>query len=247
MEVIFYSLRCADLVNFLFGVCRSVFERHSSCKHSKSKYNMSGKIVLGLLVFCAYVICSSETTVLDRLKITDEKIDQPFSQSSTSNLSENKHRSKRSAASGSINFKFGKMVAAFMSYTSMRIRNLLIEPSDATVTENNTPEEKVTRRKPSMESFLKYERDNEVKLVYRGMDCKLRHFGCKENSCWANCGPRISSDDWCFVTKNDTVGADDIKQVACKRDSDCSPCLPCAGSCMMVGVKINAKGQIENL
>lgn len=34
------------------------------------------------------------------------------------------------------------------------------------------------------------------------IDCKKNIFGCIENICWTNCGPRLESADWCFTKKN---------------------------------------------
>lgn len=150
----------------------------------------------------------------------------PFLQSSTSNLSENKHHPRRktprepySSVNPSSDFKLGEMVTAFVSHASMRIRNLIIEPSAI----------------DSEIKLVKYARDNERPLLDRGIDCQLRNFGCLGNYCWAHCGSHVDSDDWCFVNKNDTVNAGRKEVATCKSDSDCSPCLPCASKCGMEG------------
>lgn len=85
----------------------------------------------------------------------------------------------------------------------------------------------------------KIARDNEERLARRTIDCDLNNVGCIENLCWTNCGPRLYSADWCFVTKNVSVPKEKIQFAACERDSDCQPCWPCASACIMEGSSIN--------
>lgn len=38
------------------------------------------------------------------------------------------------------------------------------------------------------------------------IDCAKSNFGCANNICWSNCGPRLMSGDWCLTThKNATL------------------------------------------
>lgn len=68
------------------------------------------------------------------------------------------------------------------------------------------------------------------KITRRRIDCAENNFGCAQNLCWTNCGPRIDYADWCFTTTNITSKV--IQFIKCETDADCSPCLPCAGVCM---------------
>ncbi|XP_031629202.1 putative GPI-anchored protein pfl2 [Contarinia nasturtii] len=71
--------------------------------------------------------------------------------------------------------------------------------------------------------------DNE-KLVRRKPDCRESNYGCAQNLCWTNCGPRLDFGDWCY-TKNNITKSLAVKFVECKDDDDCDPCWKCAGSC----------------
>lgn len=82
----------------------------------------------------------------------------------------------------------------------------------------------------------KYAKDNEERLARRTIDCNLNNSGCMQNMCWTNCGPRLYSADWCYVTKNHTVPKKEIKIVSCEKDSDCNPCWKCAFTCTMEGI-----------
>lgn len=35
----------------------------------------------------------------------------------------------------------------------------------------------------------------------RPLDCNKNHFGCLNGNCWTNCGPRLTSSDYCFTAK----------------------------------------------
>lgn len=82
----------------------------------------------------------------------------------------------------------------------------------------------------------KYAKDAEERLIRRSIDCSQNNFGCIENLCWTNCGPRLSSADWC-ITTDGTKGINNTVQVAkCEKDGDCNKCWPCATSCKMEGM-----------
>lgn len=81
--------------------------------------------------------------------------------------------------------------------------------------------------KRNFEPFL-----NRPKLQPLRRNCTKNSAGCKDDKCWTNCGPRLSSDDWCFTTKNQTTKRDSIEYVTCKNDTDCDKCWPCANSCV---------------
>lgn len=66
------------------------------------------------------------------------------------------------------------------------------------------------------------------------INCSRNNFGCIENVCWSNCGPRLTSADWCF-TSNVSDTSPYKKIAACKKDSDCNPCWPCLSSCIAEG------------
>lgn len=79
-------------------------------------------------------------------------------------------------------------------------------------------------------------REQEERLARKSIDCELNNFGCIQNICWSNCGPRLYSADWCFVTKNLTVSTEGNVELAhCEKDSDCQACWRCASSCIMEG------------
>lgn len=73
------------------------------------------------------------------------------------------------------------------------------------------------------------------------IDCMHNNFGCANNICWTNCGPRLHSDDYCFTTApNDTSTRNHQVQLnenrtmllaICINDNDCNSCWPCANSC----------------
>lgn len=72
---------------------------------------------------------------------------------------------------------------------------------------------------------------NSNKLIYRRrVDCAGNNYGCVQNVCWTNCGPRLEAIDWCFTTRNYTENVYELAK--CTVNTDCDPCLPCAGSCM---------------
>lgn len=77
------------------------------------------------------------------------------------------------------------------------------------------------------------ENEKEERLARKIIDYERNNFGCIADLCWTNCGPRLGTGDWCFITKNITVKP--IKFLECKVDTDCNPCLPCGMSCVMEG------------
>lgn len=107
------------------------------------------------------------------------------------------------------------------------------------------------------------------RLSRRTIDCSLNNFGCIDEVCWSNCGPRINSADWCLTRSNVTAvtaapkptAVNDVKKDAkaaaskptppkstkCSVDSDCNPCWSCIGSCIMDGMDERiAKAKIHN-
>lgn len=105
-------------------------------------------------------------------------------------------------------------------------------------------------------------KDASPKVVREPIDCKLNNFGCLNGKCWANCGPRLSTSDYCLTTKgllNETAQMniqhlnytihnpkygivvpsqyDDnlnhfIPYAKCVTKMDCNSCYECAGSCI---------------
>lgn len=80
------------------------------------------------------------------------------------------------------------------------------------------------------------------------VNCKANNYGCAEKLCWANCGPRMRANDWCFtgppkefqgklmfttLKDNHTQKETSFTYIVCEKDSDCNPCWGCAGSCML--------------
>lgn len=68
------------------------------------------------------------------------------------------------------------------------------------------------------------------------INCSRNNFGCIENVCWSNCGPRLTSADWCFTSNGNVNDTSPYKKVAtCKEDADCDPCWQCVSSCIVEG------------
>lgn len=61
------------------------------------------------------------------------------------------------------------------------------------------------------------------------LSCNSFNYGCIHNVCWANCGNREDSADWCFTNANATMK----NSKHCKYDSDCDPCEDCVSECFM--------------
>lgn len=83
-----------------------------------------------------------------------------------------------------------------------------------------------------------------MELVRKKFDCKKNNYGCIQNVCWSNCGPRIGSADWCITTKDNktaTIETSEIEEnnaltlkfnpVECEKDVECDPCWVCGASC----------------
>lgn len=101
------------------------------------------------------------------------------------------------------------------------------------------------------ESEIAREIRQEKKIKRRKLGCKENNFGCIENVCWSNCGPRIKSGDWCLTTKDETAYGNSTltsnttqptityknngtaPTATCVQDSDCDPCWRCAGGCLL--------------
>ncbi|XP_031636070.1 uncharacterized protein LOC116348965 [Contarinia nasturtii] len=75
------------------------------------------------------------------------------------------------------------------------------------------------------------------------IDCNLNLYGCLNGFCWHNCGPRLSSADWCFSTKKNLT-EHPVVMTQCSNDLDCSPCDGCATTCYMEGGTVNETGQL---
>lgn len=80
------------------------------------------------------------------------------------------------------------------------------------------------------------EKREEKFMRRRKIDCKSNNAGCIDNRCWANCGPRSSSDDWCFTSSQNRTELDvkynRIYMTSCDRDEECDPCWPCSLTCI---------------
>lgn len=69
------------------------------------------------------------------------------------------------------------------------------------------------------------------------IDCAQNQYGCLQNMCVSQCGPRLDKADWCYVGKNATAvsGGDKKKKrmeiAECEIATDCDPCWPCARTC----------------
>lgn len=85
----------------------------------------------------------------------------------------------------------------------------------------------------------KYAKDQEERLIRRTIECIQNNFGCLENYCWSNCGPRLASADWCVTTDGEKVENNTIQAARCIKDSDCDKCWSCATSCRMEGIMTN--------
>lgn len=75
------------------------------------------------------------------------------------------------------------------------------------------------------------ERQNSERLNRRTLDCSTNNKGCVQNICWTNCGPRITSSNWCFTTTKEPVANLTIEYAKCIFDDDCNSCLPCGSAC----------------
>lgn len=42
------------------------------------------------------------------------------------------------------------------------------------------------------------------------LKCSTNNFGCLNNRCWINCGPRVNKVDWCFTTRQKKCYRDDV-------------------------------------
>lgn len=46
----------------------------------------------------------------------------------------------------------------------------------------------------------------EGRVVHRAkIACETSDYGCYNGYCWANCGPRVASGDWCYTTKGNVM------------------------------------------
>lgn len=69
--------------------------------------------------------------------------------------------------------------------------------------------------------------------------CKKYNFGCHHNLCWANCGVRSDSSDWCFTKSTEgnftRMTPFGIVQNAkfCNSEEDCNACEKCTSDCFV--------------
>lgn len=84
-----------------------------------------------------------------------------------------------------------------------------------------------------------YYTKNQNKLARKAIECQNNNFGCLENVCWTNCGPRLYSADWCLTTKTGKTDENNNAELAsCTKDSECDPCYPCGSVCSLEGGSI---------
>lgn len=82
------------------------------------------------------------------------------------------------------------------------------------------------------------------------MNCLKNNFGCFDGGvCWANCGPRVRTSDYCFTTNitsetikvlkdyieptENPIAVGLTEKKACVLQEDCDPCAPCISPCFM--------------
>lgn len=71
----------------------------------------------------------------------------------------------------------------------------------------------------------------EERLRRKIITCDQGNYGCIQNICWTNCGPRLDSSDWCFTTKNVSKGLEkrsmsSVRQIEEKFYSTSTKTLP---------------------
>lgn len=86
-----------------------------------------------------------------------------------------------------------------------------------------------------LEHYLSREDYNFV--IEQQSKCNFFNSGCHENLCWANCGTRKSSSDWCF-TKNANENSTQMTLFGivnnaklCQFNRQCDSCAECASEC----------------
>lgn len=104
-----------------------------------------------------------------------------------------------------------------------------------------------------IDTYIKNQNEEKILAMVRAkFNCETNNYGCMENVCYTNCGPRISSSDWCITTNpNETLAAkidtdgtiiEKIEKnttilknppATCETMKDCDPCWSCAGTCVM--------------
>lgn len=80
-------------------------------------------------------------------------------------------------------------------------------------------------------------RQDYIFMQEQELSCKSFNYGCYEHLCYANCGPRKDSADWCY-TKSSGANSTHITPFGivynaklCNYDRDCNPCTDCASEC----------------
>lgn len=92
------------------------------------------------------------------------------------------------------------------------------------------------------------ERREKEQLKRLKIDCTKNNAGCFESLCWANCGPRLHSSDWCFTAKTIHKDKNKTEIAKCVYASDCDPCWSCGTTCYMDTIIENgivSSGQIK--
>lgn len=90
------------------------------------------------------------------------------------------------------------------------------------------------------------EADQEKQENLLKRDCQKDRYGCVNEFCWTNCGPRLNAQDFCLTTYNVPKNkSEDAQPIKCKNDHDCSNCLPCGSSCFMTENAIAAVDDLD--
>lgn len=72
-----------------------------------------------------------------------------------------------------------------------------------------------------------------ISYIKQRMDCSKNNYGCMQNICWTNCGPRNTSADWCFTTNQQSSNSENVTFAHCVKYTDCNPCWQCGASCIL--------------
>lgn len=80
-------------------------------------------------------------------------------------------------------------------------------------------------------------RDDYIFTQQQEFSCNSFNYGCYSHLCWANCGARRDSADWCF-TKTSSANSTQTTPFGivhnaklCNYNKDCDPCSNCASEC----------------
>lgn len=74
-----------------------------------------------------------------------------------------------------------------------------------------------------------------MSIMQQEPTCRSFNYGCEKNICWANCGNRNDSADWCFTKANTNSNQTSLfeRLKVCNHDKDCNPCDECASECFI--------------